>query len=499
MVYSGYQDGLDVNPVIIETNIRKGIPRNTITGQADFSVKESMDRIRVALESGGFVFPLQNIVINLSPADLKKKGSQFDLPIAISILLATTQIESGFIDFKTVILGEIGLDSKIHPVKGFINLLIKLKEAGFKKFIVPHENCKEGSVVSGIDLFPISRLYDIKYSLKSNIPVTRAQDLQKIRVLPEISLYENQLVAFRALVVSVTGRHHMMLIGSPGSGKTKLIKLARLLQPDMDQEEVAELLRIESLKNSSISYSNIELQRPFRSPHHTSSEVSIVGGGNQIQMGEITMAHQGILFLDELGEFKPRVIQALREPMEEQRITISRANYRATYPASFLLLCATNPCPCGYHRDRAATCVCSSGKIKNYISRFNGPFLDRIEMMVELYGGENKNKKSISLNKIKEDIQQAIGRQRIRFAHNSSVKFNGNIKYYEDDLLDISHSSRKLIHSLQENMSLRRLFSLKKISRTIADLAHSEQIENIHVYEALQYCSSISESYFVKK
>lgn len=481
-----YPDGFSVSIVKVETNIKKGIPRNIIVGQPDLAIKESIDRIKIAIENSGFIFPMQNLLINLSPAEFKKRGSFFDLPIIVSILVATKQIKINLDLNETVILGEVGLDGSIKRVTGILNILISLKNTEYKKIIIPQDNKWEASIITGIKIYPIQNIRQLQ-ELSESIDHTIGTKINyKKPNLPEISLYQYQLIAFRGLQIAIAGRHHMMMIGSPGSGKTMISKLGKILQPPLDMDEIGEILRIESIQGNG---KELIIKRPFRAPHHTSSEIAIVGGGNQIKMGEITLAHQGILYLDELAEFKPRVIQSLREPMEEQVITISRANGRITYPAEFLLFCSSNPCPCGYHSSREKNCLCSPKQVRNYISRFNGPFLDRIEIEIELYKEDELNKKTIiSLNDVYRSICNAVERQKLRYSK-STKKYNGYCKYYMEDLLKIHPAANSVYKSLVNEYSLRKIHTFKKISRTIADLDESEYILEKHAYESLQYCN----------
>ena len=487
-IYSCHLSGFSVNLVKVEANIKKGIPKNSIVGSPDLSIRESMDRIRIAVENSGFHYPLQNILVNLSPAGLKKSGSFFDLPIITAILVATAQINPGDLVDNAVFIGEAGLDGSVKGIAGIINILLFLKSEGFKNAIIPSENSYEASVVKGINTIPISSIQDLSGLANPVLNDHVFQIKRPGRNLPEISLYDYQLIAFRAMQIALAGRHHIMFMGSPGSGKTMISRLARLLQPEIDEYEFSEILRIDSLKGRLIDEKSITVERPFRSPHHTSSEAAIVGGGNHLQMGEITRAHMGILFLDELGEFKPRVIQALREPMEERKITISRASGNVTYPSSFQLICSTNPCPCGYYKSRERICLCNTGKIKNYLARFNGPFLDRIDLYTELYKKENARSAKVSLENCYAEIQSAIAMQKKRFAK-AENQYNSFCTHFETNLLQLDKTAQHCVETMENEYSLRKIHSIKKTARTIADLECSDTVLEKHILEALHYAN----------
>ncbi|MBE7411326.1 MAG: YifB family Mg chelatase-like AAA ATPase [Leptospiraceae bacterium] len=492
-LFSSSLDGLIAKIVQVEINIKRGIPRFSVVGLAAASIKEATDRVRIAIENSGFEFPLQNILVNLSPAGAKKDGSWFDLPIALGILKSSGQIESNFPYNEFLILGELGLDGSVRPLKGITNILLSLKHTQFTSVIVPEENKLEASLINFLNVYTISHLSEINEILSYEKIKEPHQKRKTHTMFPKgnIHVYNDQILALRAIEISLAGHHHLLMIGSPGSGKSMLAKLAKLISPPLSDSEFLDVLRIKSSNEHIINENFLNIRRPFRSPHHTASDISIVGGGRDLKMGEVTLAHRGILFLDELGEFKPHVIQSLREPMEEGKITISRVNGHLTYPSSFIFVGATNPCPCGYYLSNQTECICSKQKIRNYFSKFSGPFLDRIDLEIELYLTSDRRTTNIDLEEISTRIQKVRKIQEIRFAK-SHTEFNGRVKSEEiDRLFNFDEKSKKLINSINQNpsRSLRKLSALKKTARTIADILNSEKVQEEHLYEAMVYQS----------
>lgn len=491
--FSAGLEGLSAKFVRVEVNLKRGIPKFQIVGLAQASTRESTERVKIAIENAGFEFPMQSITVNLAPADSRKTETWYDLPIAILILVLSKQLEIN-IDFeKFLFLGELGLDGSVKPMKGLINILVKAKEEEFENILVPNSNRFEASLLSGYNVFPISHLSELAEILSPNKKPEKKFHLQNIEIpsLGKINLFNDQISSLRALSIAVTGRHHSLLIGNPGVGKTMLIKLAKNFHIPLTEEEKISLVRIKSSQNYLLNEESFIIKRPFRNPHHTASDISIVGGGKDIRLGEISLSHQGILFLDELGEFKTGVIQSLREPMEEKKITISRVNYHLTYPAEFLLICASNPCPCGYYGSEIKACICSEGKIQKYLSKLSGPFLDRIDIQLELnsYSEEKRKTVEVDLDKIQKQILVANEMQKERF-QNFEFKYNGLVEgRYIDEIFSTSDKAKNLWDKLQyENeFSIRKILKIKKISRTIADLEGSSLVTESHIFEALEY------------
>ncbi len=490
--------GLDGKLVEVESDITSGLPSFTIVGLPDSSIKESRDRVRVALINSGYRFPAGRITINLSPADLKKEGTQLDLPIAISLLGSMGVINFDYEEY--IILGELSLDGRIVPIRGALAMVIAMRDLGFTKFIIPDDNKDECAIISDIDIFPFDKLNDLVAFLNKKKKVKAYEiDLSKIT---EEKTYDydfkdlkGQESLKRALQIAAAGNHNVLMIGAPGSGKTFSAKHLPTILPDMSFDEKVEVTKIYSIMGL-LDSGHLVNERPFRAPHHTSSEVALIGGGHSVpRPGEITLAHKGVLLLDEFPEYRKNVIEALREPLENKEINVARSQASVKYPADFILIAAMNPCPCGNYGNPLKECTCSFNEIRRYLNKISSPILDRIDIHIEIkpvkYEDLKDDSKSKSSAELKADVVRArlIQEERYRsekISTNSELNTNQMKKY-----IKLSEDVEKIAKMAfnKYNFSVRSFNKIIKMSRTIADLEGSKEIESKHLLEAIRYRS----------
>ena len=498
-VYAAALQGIDATIVTIEVNSSRGI-KFFLVGLPDSAVKESHERIISALQVNGYRFPSRQIVVNMAPADIRKEGSAYDLPLAIGILASAGEVSEEKLS-KYLIMGELSLDGSLQPIKGALPIAISARAQGYEGFILPKQNAREAAVVNNLNVYGVENIKEVieffngERELAPTIVNTREEFYQNQSDFSyDFADVKGQENVKRALEIAAAGGHNVIMIGAPGSGKSMMAKRLPSILPPLSLSESLETTKIHSVAGKLSKNDSLIATRPFRSPHHTISQVAMVGGGSNPQPGEISLAHNGLLFLDELPEFNRSVLEVLRQPLEDRHISISRAKYSLDYPASFILVASMNPCPCGYYNHPTKACVCNPGQVHRYLNRISGPLLDRFDLQIEIvpvpFEKMAEQKQAESSATIRQRVIKARKKQEERFANHPGIYCNAQMEskllhqYANPDEKGLNLLRTAMTHL---NLSARAYDRILKVARTIADLEGSEAIQSNHLAEAISY------------